>query len=261
MVHRADFVLGYSAMAKPEDIPSDLTLEIGGNLSPDRFMAAARAFFGCVEEISKSIATQGEDLGWIVRTREGSHLLGLDPAPGVNPSLLKAVYRRIKHGVDHLSAGEIDTVRLPDAAIRHLKTLSELSDRPRRNPIQVRLWIEKRPNTIGHDIAKTILESWGDDYRDFGTIEGKLEAIQDRNALQIRVFDALLRQTVICHVTEDKLAEAFANFRKRVEVSGIIHYRRNGTPVSIDVESIEALPDDALLPSLDEVRGILRTEE
>jgi hypothetical protein len=248
-------------MVKPEDIPSDLTLEIGGNLSPDRFMAAARAFFGCVEEISKSVAPQGDEPGWIVRTREGSHLLGVDPAPGVRYAILKAVYAQVRHGVEQLAAGQIDTARLPDAAIRHLKALSELSDRPRRNPIQVRLWIEKQPNTIGHDIAKTILESWGEDYRDFGTIEGRLEAIQDRNALQIRVFDALLRQTVICHVTEDKLAEAFANFRKRVEVSGIIHYRRNGTPVSIDVESIDPLPDDDQLPSLDDVRGILRTGE
>jgi hypothetical protein len=248
-------------MAKIEDIPSDLTLEIGGNLSPDRFMAAARAFFGCVEEVSKSVAPQGEEPGWIVRTREGSHLLGVDPAPGVPPAILKAVYARVKHGVEQLAAGQIDTARLPDAAIRHLKTLAELSDRPRRNPIQVRLWIEKRPNAIGHDIAKTILESWGEDYRDFGTIEGKLEAIQDRNSLQIRVFDALLKQTVLCHVSEDKLQEAFTNFRKRVEISGIIHYRRNGTPVSIDVESIEALPDDSELPSLDDVRGILRIEE
>jgi hypothetical protein len=245
-------------MAKPEDIPSDLTLEIGGNLSPDRFMAAARAFFGAVDEIGRAVAPDGETPEWMVRTREGSYLLGVDPAPGVKIAVVKAVYARMKHGVEQLAAGQIDTARLPDAAIKHLKTLSELGERSKRNPIPVRLWIEKKPNPIGHDIAKTILESWGEDYRDFGTIEGKLEAIQDRNALQIRVFDSLLRQTVLCHVTEDKLPEAFANFRKRVEVSGIVLYRRNGMPVSIDVEHIEALPDDADLPSLDDVRGILK---
>jgi hypothetical protein len=53
----------------------------------------------------------------------------------------------------------------------------------------------------------------------------------------------------------------FSNFRKRVEVSGIIHYRRNGTPISIDVERLEALPDDSELPSLDDVRGLLRSGE
>jgi hypothetical protein len=56
------------------------------------------------------------------------------------------------------------------------------------------------------------------------------------------------------------LPELFTKFRRRVEVSGLIHYRRNGVPISIDVESIEILPDDSDLPSLDDVRGILRTE-
>src|SRR3954447_20788460 len=109
-------------MVKPEEIPSELTLELGGNLSPDRFMSAARAFFGCVEEVAKAVATQGKEPGWIVRTREGSYLLGVDPAPGCDPAVVKAVYSRMKHGVDHLIAGEIDTARLPDMAIRHLKT-------------------------------------------------------------------------------------------------------------------------------------------
>src|SRR4051812_9111192 len=100
-------------MAKPDEIPSDLTLELGGNLSPERFMAAARAFFSCVEEVAKAVATQGEELEWIVRTREDSYLLGVDPAPGANLVVVKAVYSRIKHGVEHLVAGEIDTARLP----------------------------------------------------------------------------------------------------------------------------------------------------
>jgi hypothetical protein len=248
-------------MAKPEDIPSDLTVEIGGNLSPDRFIVAARAFFGAVDEVSRAVAPEGDAPEWIVRTREGSHLLGVDPGPGAQIAVLNAVYSRMKHGIEHLAAGEIDSARLPDAAIKHLKTLSELTEGRRRSPVTVRLWIEKKPNVIGHEIAKTILESWGEDYRDFGTIEGRLEAIQDRNTLQIRVFDALLRQSVICHVTEDKLPQAFDNFRKRVEVSGLIHYRRNGTPVSIDVENIDRLPEDSELPSLDDVRGILKPSE
>ena len=46
--------------ATPDQIPTDLALEIGENLSPDRFMAAARAFFGYVQEISSVVAPEGE---------------------------------------------------------------------------------------------------------------------------------------------------------------------------------------------------------
>jgi hypothetical protein len=253
-------------MAEADQIPSDLTLELGGDLSPQRFMAAANAFFGYVQEISRAVAPEGEAPDWIVRTREGSHLLGLDPAPGAKAQVLKAIYTRARLGIDQLTDGErgdgaAKSPLLPDGAIKHLKALSEMSDRPQRNPVAVRLWIEKKPKPIGHQLAEAIMERWGEDYRDFGTIEGKLDAIQDRNNLQIRVYDAVLRQTVICHVDEGMLPEVFANFRKRVEVSGIIHYRRNGVPIGIDVESIERLLDDSELPSLDDVRGILRPEE
>jgi len=53
------------------------------------------------------------------------------------------------------------------------------------------------------------------------------------------------------------LAGAFTSFRKRVEISGLVHYRSNGTPISIAVERLEPLPDDDELPSYSDVRGIL----
>ena len=181
----------------PEQVPSDLTLELGGNVSPDRFLGATRAFFGCVEEISRAVAPEGEAPTWIVRTREGSHLIGVDPAPGAKAQLVRAVYDRMKHGVEQLAAGEIDSARLPDAAIRHLKNLSEYAERPRKQSVMVRIWVEKKAVALGSDVTQAIVESWGADYKDYGTIEGRLEAIQDREALKIRVRDAVLRQTSI----------------------------------------------------------------
>ena len=75
--------------------------------------------------------------------------------------------------------------------------------------------------------------------------------------LQIR--DAILRQTIRCYFPEEMLNEAFTSFRKRVEISGFVHYRRNGVPISIEVVRIDQLPDDQELPSPEDVRGILRT--
>jgi hypothetical protein len=44
---------------------------------------------------------------------------------------------------------------------------------------------------------------------------------------------------------------------KQVEVFGLIHYRKNGTPISIEAEHIVRLPDDSELPTAEDVRGIL----
>jgi hypothetical protein len=67
----------------------------------------------------------------------------------------------------------------------------------------------------------------------------------------------MLRQRVRCYFPEELLPAVFDTFRKRVEVSSVIHYRKNGTPVSIEVEQILGLPDDSELPSAEDVRGIL----
>ena len=104
-----------------------------------------------------------------------------------------------------------------------------------------------------------IREEWRADYNDYGTIEGRLEAIQEsRGTLQFFIRDAMLRLRVRCYFPEELLPAVFDKFRKRVEVSGVIHYRKNGTPVSIEAEQIIGLSDDSELPTAEDVRGILR---
>ena len=56
---------------------------------------------------------------------------------------------------------------------------------------------------------------------------------------------------------EKLVVTAIGNFRRRVEVEGRIHYRSDGTPISIEVMEIDVLPEDDALPSASDVRGIM----
>lgn len=248
--------------ATPDQIPTDLALEIGENLSPDRFMAAARAFFGYVQEISHAVTPEGEHPRWIVRVREGSALLAVAPNPSVPPEVAKIVYTRAERGMRNLINRDIEDSGLPEPALKHLRTLSEMTEAGpnKAPPVPIRLWVEKKPISFEPAIASTIREDWRADYSDFGTIEGRLETIQESyGTLQFFIRDAMLRQRVRCYFPEELLPDVFDKFRKRVEVSGIIHYRKNGTPVSIEAEHIIGLPDDSELPTAEDVRGILRS--
>jgi hypothetical protein len=239
-----------------------LTLEIGENLSPERFMAAARAFFGYVEEISRTLTPDDRPLRWIVRVREGSALLAVDPAVATPPEVAHAIYSRAERGIRHLIERDIEDSGLPEPALRHLRTLSEMTEAGpnKAPPVPIRIWIEKKPITFEPAIASVIREEGRADYNDYGTIEGRLETIQESyGTLQFYLRDAMLRQKVRCYFPEELLPEIFDNFRKRVEVSGIIHYRKNGTPISIEAEQIIGLPDDSELPTAEDVRGILRS--
>jgi hypothetical protein len=248
--------------ATPDQIPTDLTLEIGENLSPDRFMAAARAFFGYVQEISHAVTPDGEQPRWIVRVREGSALLAVAPNPSVPPEVARIVYARVERGVRNLLNRDIEDSGLPEPALKHLRTLSEMTEAGpnKAPPVPIRLWVQKKPIPFEPTIASVIREDYRADYSDFGTIEGRLETIQESyGTLQFFLRDAMLRQRVRCYFPEELLPDVFDKFRKRVEVSGIIHYRKNGSPVSIEAEHIVGLPDDSELPTAEDVRGILRS--
>ncbi len=248
-------------MATPEQITSDLTLELSKNLPPDRFVYALRAFFGYVEETVK-VLVPDSNLGWRVHVNEGSNLICIDPSPSASMSIVAAVYDKVETGILKAAAGDLEAAGVSDQAIRHLRNLSEIGRGAEAGSGIVRLWVRKNPHYIGEDVSKTIEEDWRVNYRDYGSVEGVLEAIGDRNGgLRIGVRDKLMHVSVQCQLPEDLLEKAFANFRKRVEVYGTIYYRKNGKPVSISVDKIEPLPDDSKLPTLDDVRGILRRSE
>ena len=96
------------------------------------------------------------------------------------------------------------------------------------------------------------------DYCDYGSIEGRLEAIWDADdVLKIRVRDIPYPKAINCTIPGNLHEQAFRNFRRRVELEGLIRYRACGTPASIEVDQINFLPDDGDLPRASDVRGIM----
>ena len=244
-------------MATPDQIPTDLTIDLGDDLSPTEFVSAIRNFMGYVAEITDAQKGDGADITWTVRVHEGSALVGVEPDPSAPKSRLAMIYKKARHGPTALAHGNIEDAGLSEKAIDHLKNLSSLVGK-HQNGKGVNLWVERKPINISAGIAKVIQEDWRSDYYDFGTVEGRLEAISGTaGALQIRVRDFLYPRAINCVVPESLINKVLDNFRRRVEIEGRIHYRRNGTPISIEVQEIEQLPEDDELPTADEVRGIM----
>lgn len=244
-------------MAKPEEIPTDLTLDIGDDVSPDDFVTVVRNFFGYVKEIAESQEGDGTVIDWTVRVKEGSSLIGVEPSSTAPISRLTMIYNKADYGFAAMSRGDIKGAGLSEKAVNHLKAISEIAAKPERNN-QINVWVRRESRVIGAGIAKAIKESWDSDYYDYGTIEGRLEAIQDASgALKIRIQDYLFQKPISCVVPERMIEKVFQSFRKRVEIDGKIHYRRDGTPISIEAGEIDILPEDNELPSAADVRGIL----
>jgi hypothetical protein len=247
-------------MATRDDIPPELTLELGDNPTPSHFLAAARAFFGMVDEIAKGLGADHAGIQWAVHVKEGSNLLSMVPSPETARATVKQAYTTTTRALRAIQERKVEKSGMSDAALTHMKMLSELSVPNGAPPTVVRMWVTREPIDVTPLIADAIAEEQRTTYKDFGTFEGRLEAIQDHNGrLNLRVHDHLLHQVVKCAFHDSLLQKAFKLFRKRVEVTGLIHYRKNDQPVSIDVADIEGLPDDSELPTPADVRGILAT--
>ncbi len=243
-------------MAKATDIPTDLTLDIGGDISPDDFVAAVRNFFGYVREIAQGQEGDGTKIEWSVVVKEGSNLVGLEPSAQAPVSRLAMIYNKASYGIDALAKGDVQGAGLSEKAVSHLNVLSEIAGRG-NGQASYRVWIQRNAKPVGSGISKAIKQSWESDYYDTGTIEGRLEAIQDASgSLKIRVQDYLYPKPISCVVPERMIEKVFASFRRRVEITGKIHYRRGGAPISIEASEIDILPEDDELPTASDVRGI-----
>lgn len=244
-------------MARREEIPTDLTLDIGGDIAPDDFVAAVRNFFGYVREVTEAQEGDGSKVEWTVKVREGSSLIGLQPSTAAPTSRLAMIYNKINSDIEGVGRGDVSGTGLGDKALTYLKSLSEIGERREHAPT-LQLWVCGHAKPVGASIARSIKEAWDTDYYDFGTVEGRLEAIKDASgSLKIGVKDYLYPKAITCNVPESMIEKVFSSFRRRVELNGKIHYRRDGTPLSIEASELDILPEDDELPSAADVRGIL----
>lgn len=226
-------------------------------MSPEDFLAAVRSFLGYVTEITNAQSGDGSEVSWTVRVKEGSSLIGVEPNRDAPISRLAMIYEKAAHATTAMVSGDFPGAGLSEKAISYLKILSEISEK-RKNGNGIQIWVQRQPITIGSSIAKVVREDWETDYRDYGTLEGRLEAIRDNSgSLKITVKDYLYPRAIVCAVPEELLEIALQSFRKRVEIEGKIHFRKDGTPISIEAQTIEILPEDNELPSAAEVRGIM----
>ena len=244
-------------MAKPDQIPTDLALDIGDEIAPREFVDAVRNFFGYVDEVARAQTDDGSQISWTVQIKEGSILVGVKPDAEVAPARVDAIARSVRHGLEALAQGNVEQAKLTDAAIAHVKNMAQLVRRC-DDAFSISFWINRAPIEIKAGLADKIDSSRTRDYSDYGSIEGRLEAIRDADGiLKIRVKDILYPKAIDCTVPESLLEQVFLNFRRRVELDGLIHYRASGTPTSIKVDQINFLPDDKDLPSAGDVRGIM----
>jgi hypothetical protein len=83
-------------MATPDDIDTDLTLEIDGrNVPPGKFLRGVRAFFGVLDEVTNAVCGDSALPEWAVQVKSGSNLVGVRPIGlAIDPTVIDLILTR-----------------------------------------------------------------------------------------------------------------------------------------------------------------------
>lgn len=248
-------------MATKDDIDADLTLELDGkNVTPEKFIKAARAFFGLVNEVTRELAGPKEFIHWSVQVKHGSNLVGIVPSvANVRPFVLDNIYALVHDGVTSIESDATEPEGLPEPALKHIRDLGSVSGvGDEDDDTVVRIWAKRIPTPVTHKAAAHVAVLLAESYEDFGTIDGRVQVISDEGDLHVFITEPVNGRRIRCFFEEEMLPMFLAAFRKRVEVKGKIKYRRDHKPISIFATALKEFPLAQELPSFREMRGILK---
>lgn len=246
-------------MAVKSDIKSDLTLEIDGHkVTPEKFLRSVRSFFSLLSEVTAQIAGTRDAVQWRVLVKEGSNLVGVDPVPGFNRAIVAKIIDAVAGGIAEIERQPTHPAFFSERAVRSAGELADLAGTTGDDDTTIRVWAKREPIPITHKAVAHVSALFASEHEDYGSIEGRLRTITEQGGLQFVVHERLWDQAIRCRIPERLVDLAMDNFRKRVEVYGLIRYRKDGRPISIQVDDIIAFPGDDEIPSFRDVHGILR---
>jgi len=237
-----------------------VSLELGGEeVGANQFATAVRDFVSVITAVSRKVSGSTSAVQWTVRLRPGSACV--DFVPRQNPALppmLTEIGDVVERGFVALEEGQALPAGFPDPAIQKVRDIASLLER-RRDPVKN---IQVRRNGRAHPITlKTaaVIDAWaGVEYRDWGTVEGRLDILRGHYGFDFLVYDVLTGRSVTCRFAEEYADEVRDAWRRRVSASGLIRHRANGDPISMDVDEFMVLPEEDELPTIQDVRGILK---
>lgn len=229
-------------------------------VTPDVFKRAINAFIELLKSVSDETTGSGKKIQWNMSVAKGSNNVIARPVADVLTARASSlVIQAIPQGIRRLQKGTTTAPAYFDTdALQAAKELAEIISSGRNKPSYIRIQSTGTPCEIEERTVASVDRLLGGQHQALGTIEGKLQTISNRGQLQFVVFDSLYDKGVNCFVEDEMVDQAVQGFGKRVAVSGMIQYDKEGRPVSIRVDSVHIFKAESELPSIDEMHGIFK---
>lgn len=244
-------------MATARDIEHDITLELDGDISPENLASAITAFTGLINGGHKQ-ADPNAKMKWRTKVKRGSALIGYYTTPTSSP-IDPVVIDRVQRGMESLEATTERPEGFTDAMMQNLKTLCSIAHEGKGKHTIVRAWFKKKPSTFSPKIKRNIESGAWQESAEYGSVEGRLEALDAHNRSSFAIYEPLRSRKIICTVKDNALFdEAYKLFKRRVMAEGLVKYNSKGLAYEICVERFFTLPEKNEIPDYRLTRGILK---
>ena len=246
-------------MASPENIDTDLTLELDGSeITLEKFRKGVNAFIGLLKAITKSVCRDVPPVEWRMQVKAGSLLVGTNAAADANPNHVRRILELMDQGLNQFGEAGVVSPVYPKAAIKHIRKLSSLTATKADDDTRVSLWVKRQRREITPITYSSAREALGTGFNENGTVEGQLSVLSERKSVHYVIYERVWDRPVTCTVPDNLLEVMMDLWRGRVAAHGMVHYSPDGVPTRIEADEIERFPDDDELPSHENVLGVLR---
>lgn len=251
---------GEGIMSKKTTKKNTIRLEISGpKITADKFTRSVRTFFDLINDVAADIAGKRGAIEWIVSVEPGS--IGLcATAECVNgsPQLASRTVKVFENGIKAVSKRTRRPAHFSDNALKKLFELGSIVGLGDKGLDHVRIRIEKTWNELSPASVAYVDEILGTPSSAYGTVEGELLALKLKGRLNFSVYESFTGKPVRCFFGDEIYNDVIAAIRKRVSAYGLIRYRKNGEPASIEIEELSVFPSEDELPSFSDMIGILK---
>lgn len=245
-----------------DDTTFTITLD-GEAISIEDFWEIQRDVSILLEEVDKqAFQKDRRSIKWNVSSvSAGSVNLTFSGVPiyrTTEPEEVSFLIDKIQSGITSLSEKAERPQYFSDRALKNLELLSKKLD----NGIRVlRLASTSKVVNITKAVASNVDELLGARYESYGSVEGLLDGIDIHRNPYFTLYTLLDDKSIKCYFDKKLQEQAISYLSKRVYTYGLIRSRRDGERISITVQEIELLPEEAELPSIEEIAGILAGED
>lgn len=204
-------------------------------------------------------ARQGS-LDWVIREmRSGSAIIEVQAEPKGEDTPIwaaSAVVRRFRQGMRQV----IETGERPEAFSEYaMRRVYELTALLSENGIEsLRIGPDGDSVVLQPGMRKALRDTLEGRYRAIGSIEGRIDSLSAHEEPYFcTVYTLLSGEPVRCYFASALLDTVYEHFRARVVVRGTLNTRADGEVTSMRLVSVDRMPDDDTLPTVDEIIGIL----